>query len=192
MNIKTYKPCALMVGRFQPITNGHIKCINYAYKTYGLPTVLLIIETHEDKADIKKPFPTALTMSCLREIFPYMENVLDCSYVKNANIIDNSEHLFEIGYKPFIWICGEDRFESYNKMVERYKDRLYCSNDFKVIQIPRTANDISATKVRDAILNDEYEYFCNNTPYGKLPVYKSVQIFNQLKKQLITVTNSHE
>ena len=29
------KECNIVIGRFQPLTNGHVKCINETYKKYG-------------------------------------------------------------------------------------------------------------------------------------------------------------
>ena len=39
----------VMVGRFQPLTNGHLKCVETAWEKKGVPTVLCMVNTKEEK-----------------------------------------------------------------------------------------------------------------------------------------------
>lgn len=143
----------VIIGRFQPLTLGHIKGAEYVYKEYGLKTVLCIIDTPSDKLDERHPFPSSLitkhcTSGCHEPWFAGMYPI------KNADIGKIADVCREHDFEPVMWTCGSDRYSSY-KRQEKYIDKYNLSPDFKVVEIPRTDDDISATKVREAIKRDD-------------------------------------
>jgi nicotinic acid mononucleotide adenylyltransferase len=139
----------IIVGRFQPLTNGHLRCAREVYKATGNRTVLLVIET--TKPDDRHPFRTSDLARLLTDTCKNTDYLAGWILVKNADIVKNAELLRASGYNPVSWSCGTDRYQSYSKMVERYKDKAGLPDDFHVIEIHRTDDDISATKVRQYI-----------------------------------------
>lgn len=175
------KECNIVIGRFQPITNGHIKCINETYKKYGLKTILFIIGVGEDNVDTRHPFATSSLIPMYKKTLGHLENIIDIVEVKSADIIRISSICEQLGYRIKTWSCGEDRAVAYTQMGDRYKERAHLCEDFKVVVFDRT-DGISATGVRNAIISKDYDTFVCNTPYQM-----SESVFKTLYTQLTIV-----
>lgn len=178
----------IMVGRFQPITDGHLKCVLKAFQYNSLPTVLCIIDTPATKLDDKHPFTTGTIVKSISE-FTEHYNIIDYILINNADITKITELLKLTGYIPECWICGTDRFSSYNKMVQRYKDNIWCSNNFHVLSIDRDNSDISATEVRQHILDNDYQMFLEKTPFKHLTNKQASLYFKLFQTQLLNLKN---
>lgn len=153
----------LLIGRFQPMTSGHYKCMEYIYKNYNKrKTVICMIEVKEGKTDPeKRPFPTDVFINHYKNLLEVgKENslVIDILKVNSADIVKNKE-LFESfygsKYEIASWSCGSDRFNDYNRMASKYTPEI------QVIEIPRTDEDVSATKARIALKENNEKLFMN-------------------------------
>jgi citrate lyase synthetase len=75
-------------------------------------------------------------------------------------------------------------------MATKYAEQAHLSPDFKMFEIKRSDEDISATKVRNAILNDDYKSFVVMTPLATL---KSKLVgknyYKELRDQINKVMN---
>lgn len=152
----------LFIGRFQPFTLGHLKCCDTIYKQYKLKSVILVINT--TKADKKHPFLTKDLMNTYKRLAQNHDSIEDVLLVTNADIVKNTEICRDNGYEPVAWVCGSDRIDSYKKMVERYKDDIGLTPTFNVFEIPRTGDDISATKCREALIEGDQKKFDSMVP----------------------------
>ena len=147
----------IIIGRFQPFTLGHLKCAQEAQKESGVPTVLCVIET--TKQDARHPFLTTQIADTLDEMCKKEESLAGWVLVKSADIVKNAEILRNNDFNPISWSCGTDRFSDYNRMATRYKNDAGLDEDFRVIEVKRGDDDISATKAREALKsNDQKEY----------------------------------
>ena len=155
------KKVNIIIGRFQPFTNGHMKCVEYAYEKNHCKTVILIVDTV--KQDNRHPFKTVDLYPMFNLMKKNSELIEDYVLVKNADIVKNGEKLKSMGYEITGWVCGTDRYDNYKKMSDKYgKDIL--SDDFEVIEVPRGDEDVSATKAREALLNDDEKTFSKLCP----------------------------
>ena len=100
---------------------------------------------------------------------------------KNPDI----EKLYNEGYEIRSWTCGTDRIESYKKMSDKYHDQAHLADDFEMIEIKRSDEDISATKARQALLDDDKKTFASLTPLVKIA--DRGDVYNQLREQLLKV-----
>ena len=166
----------IIVGRFQPFTLGHVACVKQAVKDVGENTVLCVVDT--TKADDKHPFLTSEMTDILDKIVMYEKNVVGWVRVKNADIVKNAEILREAGYNPVSWTCGTDRYDSYSRMATKYADMAGLTEDFKVIEVKRGDDDISATKVRTALKEGDRKAF-----EASMPVYLHSS-FDEMKKMI--------
>lgn len=165
----------IIVGRFQPFTEGHKKCADYVYDKTGVPTVLCVIDTK--KVDDKHPFLTKDIEGMFDDIVKNDPNIIGWVRVKNADIVANTEILKANNFIPVSWACGTDRFQSYDRMARNYSQMAGLSEDFKAIEIKRGDDDISATRVREALLSDdrkEYEASMPKYLYGYYEVLKEL------------------
>ena len=182
------KPINIMIGRFQPLTNGHMKCVDEAWKVKGVPTIIAMIGVKEEKVDPKHPFPSDMLLPLYNEIFAKNKRVEKVILVKNANIVEIGENLYNEGYQVCSWTCGTDRLESYEKMANKYKEKAHLSDDFEMIEIKRTDEDISATKARQALIDDDIKTFAALTPLVTLKERTTGnRVYNTLREQLLKV-----
>lgn len=179
----------IMIGRFQPFTAGHYKCVEAAKNKKNLKTVICMINVTEDKVDKKHPFPSDMLIKLYSKFFNNDANIADVVLVKNADIVSIGKLLNSLGYQPASWTCGTDRYDSYSKMAERYHDQAMLSDDFEVIEIARSDEDISATKARNCLLDDDFDGFKALMPNG---VTDLDQLFSTLKDQIEKVKATPE
>jgi nicotinic acid mononucleotide adenylyltransferase len=168
------KEVNIIVGRFQPITTGHIKCAQYARDKKNLPTLLCMIDTPMEKVDAKHPFPSGHLSFMYHRMFLTDENIVGIILVKNADIVKISEICAFKNYRIAAWTCGTDRYKAYKAMSERYKEQANLTDDFELLEVPRTDDDESATKLRQALHDDDKETFAKLFP-GPLKYYDELR-----------------
>jgi cytidyltransferase-like protein len=153
---------SLILGRFQPLTLGHEKMLKKAYKNSDKLVICIVRARKPDP--IKNPFPLKLQEKMILEIFP------------NAEVITHSTgNIFSIMQKSnfninTIW-AGTDR-------AAAYRQTLKFNPELSVEEIKRSDSDISATKVREAIKNNDKKSF------EKMIDRKLWKYFDELKKYL--------
>ena len=186
LQIANMKKVNLTIGRFQPFTKGHMKCVEAAYKELGIPTIVCMINVKDEKVDEKHPFPTSLILPLYNEAFKNEKMIEKFVLVRNANIVEIGETLYNEGYEIASWTCGTDRIDSYEKMANKYAEQAHLSPDFKMIEIKRSDEDISATKVRQALMDDDKKLFDKMTPFGSLKQHLrgKTSVYEVLKEQL--------
>lgn len=176
----------IVVGRFQPLTYGHLKCVEEAYKKLHLSTVLVMIDTPDDKVDSRHPFPSSMLIPIYKEIIKSNKHILDIITVKSANIVDISEKLNNLGYVIAGWTCGTDREDAYRKMCEKYNDVL--TDDFRLLVVKRSDEDISATAARKALVDNDVRLFNKLTPVHSLRSrMQNNYMFEILRKQILNI-----
>lgn len=152
----------IMVGRFQPFTLGHLKCLKSIKDSLGVPTLLCVIPGNGDD---KHPFMGDVQDEMygrLKEASPGL--IADVAYVKNAFLEPWVLAAKERGMEPVSWTCGTDRIASYENMVEKHGEKYGLSPDFKVYCLDRADDNISATSVRECLVNDDKEGFMRQMP----------------------------
>lgn len=177
----------IMVGRFQPFTKGHYKCVENAFEKKGVSTVIAMIDTPDEKTDEKHPFPSSMLLPIYKDLFEKDDKVLDIILVKNADIVKIGELCKNNGYEIVSWTCGTDRYDVYKNMADKYHDKAGLSDDFEVIEIKRSDEDISATKAREALINDDKVTFNKLTPYVSFKTRLKHDPFNTLREQILKV-----
>ena len=181
-------PVNIIIGRFQPLTDGHIKCMETAYKQLGLGTVICIIDTPDNKVDEKHPFATSVLIPIYNDLKSTYSYIYDIIIVKNADIVKIGEALNN-RYEIKSWTCGTDRIDSYTKMSTQYKEQAGLPDDFQMIEIKRGSEDISATKVRKALKEGDVKTFNRLTPYNTLRSYikEPNKVYNKLREIILQI-----
>lgn len=176
-----YRKVNIILGRFQPFTKGHLKMIEQGYIENGLPAVVLQISNK--KFDDKHPFSDELTKEEINSIRNSLKtNIIGHFYVINADIAKIASVCHDNGFEPVLWITGTDRFEAYSKQAnsEKYKIDNNLLDEFKCFEVKRTDGDISATKVREAIENDDFKTYVDMMP----ECVTNINMYNKFKTEL--------
>lgn len=179
------KKVNICLGRFQPFTAGHYKCVEAAWKEKHLPTVICMINVPESKVDERHPFPTDMLVTAYSDLFNNDSKIADIVPVSNANIVSIGQTLATYGYEIASWTCGTDRLADYTRMSTKYHDQAGLSDDFELIEVPRTDDDISATKVRQCLLEDDISGFTRLMPQTN----NLYELYEILKEQIDSVYN---
>jgi len=164
------KEVVVLQGRFQPPTSGHLKAIEAAYKKYNKPVVIVLIKGA--KSDVFFDTKTQI------QIFKNMLKSIPHQFLELSNgfVGEWINELRNDDFEPIAMFCGSDRVKSYQGQLKRYTEKLNLN--ITVEEIARTGEDISASKVREALKNDDLEQF-------KLNMHKSSwSMFDKLKKMV--------
>lgn len=178
------KKVNIVIGRFQPFTRGHYKCVEEAWRRKGLPTVICMINTKDEKVDERHPFPSSLLLPLYQDQFKRDSKIQDIVLVTNADIVKMGELLKDKNLQIASWTCGTDRIADYQKMSERYKEQAGLADDFEMIEVKRSDEDVSATKVRQALLDDDRTTFNKLTVPSDLSSFLKNDLFKVLQDQI--------
>ena len=182
----------MFVGRFQPFTLGHAKVIETISKENGYPVVIFLIKSKTKKAEdaFKRPYDEETQLAML--------NRLKSSYpIEDVKIlptaaIDKMFNELRPKYEPVLWGTGTDRMKVYSYQVDRqeYRDDLGVRDDFGLFEIPRTGKNISATQVRNAMLDGNERLFKKLTPKGIHGMYGELKL--KLEDSMGVMAESNE
>jgi cytidyltransferase-like protein len=172
---KGKKPVNMFVGRFQPFTLGHVKVFEKMYKENGLPVVVYMVRGSRPDPE-KRPFDEDMQQAMfakMKKQYPFLE----ASIVVPNGAIDTMFAAARPTYEPMMWGYGTDRKKDYGAMIDKqsYRDQLGVDPSFRGYEIPRTGENISASKVRNALKIDDENTFKKMTPKSIHSFYKPLQ-----------------
>ena len=184
----------IMVGRFQPFTLGHLKCLKGIKDALGVPTLLCVIPGNGDD---KHPFMGSVQDEMcekLKEANPDL--IADVAYVKNAFIETWALAAKERGLEPVSWTCGNDRIDAYKSMVQKHGEKYGLNPEFQVYLVDRADDNISATSVRECLENGDIEGFKRQMPkclWGMYDEMRQVMVGDTMPaQQTSTAINEDE
>ena len=170
----------MFVGRFQPFTLGHAKVVETIHKQNGHPVVILLVKAKNKKKEdaFKRPYDEETQVEMINRLkskYPIEE-----VFVIPTGGIDTMFNAMRPKYEPVLWGTGSDRMKTYGFQVDKpeYREDLGVRTDFGLYEIPRTGKNISATQVRNAMLDGDEKLFKKLTPK---PVH---DMYNELKSKL--------
>ena len=159
----------MFVGRFQPFTLGHAKVLEALHKENGYPVVVLLVKSKNAKPkkgdEFSKPYDTETQIQMFNNVKKQYKFLKDILIIPTGGI-DTIFNALRPKYEPVLWGTGTDRLAGYGYQVnnDQYRDELNCRADFGLFEIKRTDDNISATKVRNAMLDGDEKLFQSMTP----------------------------
>lgn len=152
-------------GRFQPPTKAHAHIIEIMSKENYKNIIFLVKGKKTSKDKERNPFDEEIQIKLLKSICPHNVEVKVIStgfFIKELNEMEESS---------FILYTGSDRFDSYNK----YPEYMEEGKVLEVKKISREDADISASKVRKALINN------NKSSFESLTDDRNYNMFEKLK-----------
>lgn len=147
--------CGLLVGRFQMFHKGHESLINAGLDLCD--RMLILVGSAQEFGTNRNPFNVSTRIECIRKVFPDRDRVMIYGLAdltdENDITTDWGKYVLEsvdrIIYKaPELMIYGNDESRSRWFDTEDIKD----TSEFIV---PRSRLPISATMVREMMVNDD-------------------------------------
>ena len=154
-------------GRFNPPTVGHEKLLKSAQKaSEGGDLKIYPSRTQDPK---KNPLDPDMKISYMKKMFPdFEENIINDAEMKSIfNVLIAAS---ESGYENVNIVVGSDRQAEFENLAQKYNGELY---DFDLIRVisagvrdadAEGVEGMSASKMRKAVMDDDYESFRRGTP----------------------------
>ena len=182
------EPVNIFVGRFQPFTLGHAKVLETIHKQNGYDVIVFLIKAKNKKKgdEFRKPYSEDLQVKMFKQVqkqYKFLKEII----ILDRAAIDYMFNALRPKYEPVLWGTGSDRIKSYSGQVynDDYRDQLNVRADFGMYEIPRTDDNISATKVRNAMLDGNEKDFRAMTPKSLHKMYPILK--TELEKSMQTV-----
>lgn len=157
---KGKKEVVVTTGRFNPFTAGHNKIVKQSKAATGLPTVILLVKgKHQAKITDKNPLKTPEQIKMIKKSAG--KNVIDVLVLDSAFITNFVDALRKKNYEPRYIYTGTDRLALAKSQVDKYGEAMDV--DIEVKEIKRTDKDISATKVRQAAIDNDFKAYQSMT-----------------------------
>jgi hypothetical protein len=160
---------------------GHAKVLETIHKENGLPVVVFLVKSKTKKKgdEFSRPYDEKTQINMFNNVkkqYPFLKEI----FVVPTGGIDVMFNEMRPKYEPVLWGTGTDRMKAYGYQVnnDSYRDQLNCRQDFQLFEIQRTDDDISATAVRNALLDGDEKQFKKLTPRAVHGMY------NELKSKI--------
>jgi len=150
---------ALFSGRFSPPTKAHMQIISDAFTKYDTVTLNIV---KSGKVNDENPFPLELQVSIWAAVFPQLAIQISKTGYLPA-IIEEAVNNIKVV------LAGTDRKDDYERLLLKLPD-------VRVETIPRTDKDISASKIRKALQNNDVKTF------KQMMHPKTYKFYNELKQ----------
>lgn len=141
----------VFLGRLQPIHKGHF----FIIKKMKNPIIVLIKGKKSSLNRKRNPFPLEYQEYLLKKLDPNLKIITAPGGFLPLILFK----IRELGYEPNVIYAGGDRIKSYKRMIDNLPDEVDLNVKFK--ETPRIA---SATEVRKALKNNDYEKFKDLMP----------------------------
>lgn len=170
----------LIVGRFQHFHIGHKSLVENAYKLCD--RVLILVGSAQESGTLRNPYLPSTRIDVIREIFGNDNSNL---IVKELNDLTNENDINAdwgryvlknvkryIRKSPSLMVYGNDEFRS------KWFDPDDITDTAELV-IPRSRIPISATKLREALVKDDFEY------WSKFVDDKTHKMYDRLRSELL-------
>jgi cytidyltransferase-like protein len=174
---KPLKEVNLLVGRFQPFHNGHLKMAKYMKEKNDLPCIIAVVHPGHNKSG-KSPFTQDLVSKYMESISKQNPELIEGFYMAPRGLLGVLYgKAKELGFKIKAVAAGDDRIEDYKKQADYLKKAGGdFPDDVQVIETPRVT---SGSDVRKAIENEDFLTFKKLVPPGVSALY------NQLLSEVV-------
>lgn len=151
--------CTLMIGRFQPFHLGHKFLFEDAFAKIGRVVIACI---HSGKKSERAPFSREDVRRLIQDATP-----ANVDFFSNGYLPEIVSYYRKSGFEINRMVCGPDRVDTFRAQIDRENKKFTdeCKLDI-VIESPdrRYVGEVSATKIRSYLENDDRENFAKNMP----------------------------
>lgn len=173
----------LIIGRFQPLHNGHLELINSALDNND--KVLILVGSAKQLPDFKNPFSYEERLDVLRIT---LDDKADLAIRPLPDKPSDDEWLQDV-------IAHVNDFEEDPTKVNLYchpKDEAWYRKNLLYPINTESDLEISATEIRHAWYTDELPFWQEDIPKASLTLLTETTDFDRLSTEYATVTLEHE
>ncbi len=161
----------LVLGRFQPVHNGHVFMIKEAMKLCD--KVLILIGSAQEHGTYNNPFTYETRGRMIMEALEYPKGLAGVAGIKDVGLGNNArwgDYILEMmqknyGELPDAFITGE----------ETRRESWFSNKDIDVIVVSKAKNQLSATQIREKIYAGDADGLDDAIPHI---VFKYISEYN--------------
>lgn len=156
----------LYIGRFQPFHKGHLSVVKEAMKQCD--TLVIAVGSAQESRTQKNPFTFCERKAMIEKSCQIGSIILSGKKVVIVPVRDREEYSDDSNWGQYVLDCVEKEcglrptinFEGGEECRSTWFDGI----DIERVVIDRTNLPISATMVRQALIDDRYEDYCSMVP----------------------------
>jgi hypothetical protein len=166
------KTVAVAFGRMNPPTIGHQKVVEAILKQKADAHFLFVSQTHQptgkNKTRLSNPLPFDVKLGFIQQAFPN----IDIGDTSVSTAIGMLQYLEKQGFDNVIFVAGSDRVGAFTELFNNQNGVDYNLKSIKVVSSgardpdAEGAEGMSASKMRDAAIANDFESFKTGLPAG--------------------------
>jgi len=166
------KTAAVTFGRLNPPTIGHQKLVDAVSKQSADAHFLFVSQTQKtsgkNQTRLSNPIPFDTKLEFIKKAFPSI-NIGDTSV---STAIGMLQYLEKQGFENVIFVGGSDRVNDFDALFNKQNGIDYKFKSIKVVSSgardpdAEGADGMSASKMRAAAIEDDFETFKTGLPAG--------------------------
>ena len=164
----------IIIGKFQPFNNGHLKMCTRLKKENNLPVFLCVVHPGGESSN-KYPFNDDLIKKSIGSLTSENPDLFSGYQMVPSNLLEDSINSVSDKVNPVSICIGEKDFQNMILQREWVKNKYDLGGDIEIYKTPQWSNN---SEVRSLIKNGDFQGFKSKVP-------KSVAVlFNEFTKQL--------
>jgi nicotinamide mononucleotide adenylyltransferase len=151
----------IVIGKFQPFNNGHLKMCTRVQKENGLPVFLCVVHPGENVSN-KFPFSAELTKKSISSMVSENNKLFQGFKMIPSNLLEEALLAVCEELNPVSICVGEKDFENTLLQREWIKSKYDLEgNEIEIFKTPSWSNN---KQVRDCINDNDFQNFKRNVP----------------------------
>jgi hypothetical protein len=183
---KTRGTVTLGFGRFNPPTAGHQKLLD-KIKDVASGEQYYVYPSHSQDST-QNPLDSQTKVEFMKKLFPdHSNNIVYDAAIRT--ILDALKQADVEGYASVNIVAGADRQKEFETLANKYNGQLYNFDAINVISAGERDPDaegvegVSASKLRQLALEDDFEGFKKGLPKGTKPEVAN-QLYNTVRRSM--------
>jgi nicotinamide-nucleotide adenylyltransferase len=169
--MKKYK-CGLYIGRFQPLHDGHWDIIDRMISECNV--AIIAIGSAQESGTERNPFSYGIRASLIYNTCEWVD--LEHRNIMVIPVADREHPSNDPSWGDYLL----NTVKTYTGLTpdviyegqETERSNWYDNYNIPIVSVERSIRPISATELRQALLDGDEQTFCNNTPFGVGRLYK--------------------
>jgi nicotinamide mononucleotide adenylyltransferase len=155
---KEKEKVSLVIGKFQPFNNGHLKVIQRTHQETGNPIVIGVVKPKDSSNHF---MDTGTLMKIVSSVMSEFSHLVRDVFVCDDDLLSTAIEECSEKYVPLSLTVGDKRKNNYLLQKKTLVKKGMIGNDFKVFDTPEW---IKNAEVREAIAKKDFITFKRNVP----------------------------
>ena len=173
------KKIVFAIGRFFPPTIGHMRLAEKIREVADEKEAdtMVFLTSWKKAVKGKKVVEYSPSPSDLQKAFGGLAKV--CPYTPK-DFFEVCQRVYDQGYRDVTVVCGTDRAKKFSHVFRDYFKDVKA----EIVEVPRTDEDISSTKMRQFVVEGDKKSFRKNLPVNLRDDNDTDFLFSQIARRI--------